>query len=203
MEQRGIELYPHACPSQSQIQPSISASSHHICFGAILSHAATCSSLPVFCLKTPSLPKAHPETGHYKNKVCLDNNLEHENKDVLQVQGIVLWGHCCGECGRDGTLCCRVSWIPAPCIDACMFSIPCIFFFVSALCFCSSVFAQAFLLTPCVFSASSVIMLLSPSDGNKNIHTQTLFFFHAPFWPQNVQYVAKLDSTGHVRPCHG
>lgn len=181
MEQGGIELYPHACPSQSQIQPSISASSHHICFGAILSHAATCSSLPVFCLKTPSLPKAHPETGQYKNKVCLDNNLEHENKDVLQVQGIELWGHCCGECGRDGTLCCRVSRIPAPCIDACMFSIPCRFFFVSALCFCSSVFAQAFLLTPCVFSASSVIMLLSADRVTviKKSRCKHYFFFHA------------------------
>lgn len=201
MEQGGIELYPHACPSQSQIQPSISASSHHICFGAILSHAATCSSLPVFCLKTPSLPKAHPETGQYKNKVCLDNNLEHENKDVLQVQGIELWGHCCGECGRDGTLCCRVSGSPAPCIDACMFSIPCRFFFVSARCFCSSVFAQAFLLTPCVFSASSVIMLLSADRVTviKKSRCKHCFFSRAEEKKtQNVQYVAKI---GFHRTC--
>lgn len=110
-------------------------------------------------------------------------------------------GHCCGECGRDGTLCCRVSGSPAPCIDACMFSIPCRFFFVSARCFCSSVFAQAFLLTPCVFSASSVIMLLSADRVTviKKSRCKHCFFSRAEEKKtQNVQYVAKI---GFHRTC--
>ena len=54
MEQRGIQLYPHASPSQSQIQPPISPRSHDICSGVPLACSPyPCSRLilPVLCLK--------------------------------------------------------------------------------------------------------------------------------------------------------
>ena len=50
MEQRGIQLYPHACPSQSQIQPTITPCSHRICAGVpLVCSPYPCSSLFFRC----------------------------------------------------------------------------------------------------------------------------------------------------------
>ena len=50
MEQRDIQLYPHACPSHSQIQPPISRCSHPICAGVpLVCSPYPCSSLFLRC----------------------------------------------------------------------------------------------------------------------------------------------------------
>ena len=116
VEQRGIQLYPHACPSQSQIQPEPDPAHHHSVQPPLLRWCAIgvlflpmqqpLFSLPVSCVKifrptttwteishpsanscptparlcrpvgrsglTPSLLKAHLDTGQYKNSLCLD-----------------------------------------------------------------------------------------------------------------------------------
>ena len=55
-EQRGIQLHPHACRNQSQIEPSntpnSNASDLAFRWSALLTHAAATSSLPTLCSKT-------------------------------------------------------------------------------------------------------------------------------------------------------
>ena len=59
MEQRGLQLHPHARPSQNQIQPSFFPSCHHVRSGVpLVGPLCPCSSC--FLPSLPPTPPHHP-----------------------------------------------------------------------------------------------------------------------------------------------